>query len=101
MVSLIGDYEKIIGMPRELGQRLWNKAIDYYLEGLPSETIKERKTQIEVLSCVRNFSWLSLSDSFPEEVVQECKAQFDQRIAQRYDYIMDVCKTFANWTLDK
>lgn len=100
MVSLIGDYEKIIGMPRELGQRLWNKAIDYYLEGLPSETIKERKAQIEVLSCVRNFSWLSLSDSFPEEVVQECKAQFDQRIAQRYDYIMDVCKTFANWTLD-
>ena len=98
MVSLVGDYEKIIGMPRELGQRLWNKAIDYYFEGLPEETVKERKAQIEVASCVRNFTWLSLSDSFPESVINECKAVFDERVTKRYDYIMDVCKTFSNWT---
>ena len=99
MVSLVGDYEKIIEMPRELGQRLWNKAIDYYFEGLPDNIISERKKQIEVVSCVRNFSWLSLSDSFPESVIQECKMLFDERIAKRYDYIMEVCKTFENWTL--
>ena len=99
MVALIGDYEKIIGMPRELGQRLWNKAIDYYFEGLPDDIISERKKQIEVVSCVRNFSWLSLSDSFPESVIQECKQLFDERIAKRYDYIKNVCKTFDNWTL--
>ena len=99
MVGLVGDYEKIIGIPRELGQNLWNRAIDYYFEGLPANVVAERKAQIEVVSCVRNFSWLSLSDSFPEQVVQECKAVFDERIAKRYDYIMDVCKTFSNWTL--
>jgi uncharacterized protein (TIGR02172 family) len=99
MVSLIGDYEKIIGIPREVGQRLWNKAIECYLENLPAETIAERKAQIEVVSCVRNFSWLSLSDSFPESVIQECKAAFDERVAKRYDYIKEVCKTFNNWTL--
>lgn len=99
MVTLVGEYEKIIGMPKDLGLRLWNRAIDYYLEGLPEETIKERKAQIEVVSCVRNFSWLSLSDSFPESVIQECKALFDERITKRYDYIMDVCKTFSSWTL--
>ena len=99
MMSLIGDYEKIIGIPREVGQRLWNRAIDYYLEELPAETIAERKAQIEVVSCVRNFSWLSLSDSFPESVIQECKAAFDERVAKRYDYIKEVCKTFDNWTL--
>lgn len=98
MVSLVGDYEKIIGMPRELGQRLWNRAIDFYFEGLPTETVRERKAQIEVVSCVRNFTWLSLSDSFPESVINECKAVFDERVAKRYDYIMDVCKTFSNWT---
>ena len=99
MVSLIGDYEKIIGIPRETGQRLWNKAIDYLFEALPAETVAERKAQIEVVSLVRNFSWLSLSDSFPDDVVQECKSSFDERVAGRFDYIQDVCKTFDNWTL--
>jgi len=99
MVGLVGDYEKTIGLPREMGLRLWNKAIEYYLEGLPAETIAERKAQIEVVSCIRNFSWLSLSDSFPDDIVQECKAAFDERVAKRFDYIMDVCKTFEHWTL--
>ena len=99
MVSLIGDYEKIIGIPRETGLRFWNQAIDYYFEGLPKETVEARKAQIEVVSCIRNFSWLSLSDSFPEAVIEECKAVFDERVTKRYDYIMDVCKTFKNWTL--
>ena len=99
MVSLVGDYDNIIGMPREMGQRLWNKAIDYYFDGLPADIVAERKAQIEVVSCIRNFSWLSLSDSFPEPLIQECKSLFNGRVAKRYDYIMDVCKTFDNWTL--
>ena len=99
MVSLVGDYDNIIGMPREMGQRLWNKAIDYYFDGLPADIVAERKAQIEVVSCIRNFSWLSLSDSFPEPLIQECKSLFNERVAKRYDYIMDVCKTFDNWTL--
>lgn len=99
MVNLIGDYEKIIGIPRELGLRLWNRAMDYYFEGLPEETLKERKAQIEVVSCIRSFSWLSLSDSFPEPLIQECKDVFDERVTQRFDYIKDVCKTFSHWTL--
>lgn len=99
MVSFVGDYEHTIGMSRELGLRMWNLAIDYYFEGLPAEVAAQRKKQIEVVSCVRNFSWLSLSDSFPEAVVKECQALFNERVASRYDYIMDVCKTFGNWTL--
>jgi len=98
-VSFVGDYEHTIGMPRELGLRLWNLAIDYYFEGLPAEVAAQRKKQIEVVSCVRNFSWLSLSDSFPEAVIKECQALFNERVASRYDYIMDVCKTLDNWTL--
>lgn len=99
MVTLIGDYEKTIGIPRELGQRFWNQAIKDYFEGLPAETIEERKKQTEVVSCIRNFSWLALSDSFPETVIEECKTMFDERVAQRFDYIKEVCKTFSNWTL--
>lgn len=99
MVSFVGDYDKIIGMPRELGQRLWNKAINYYFEGLPEETIKERVKQIEVVSCVRNLSWMALTESIPEEVLNECKAIFQERIANRFDYIQEVCKTLSNWAL--
>ncbi len=100
MVSFVGDYEKIIGMPREMGQRLWNKAMDYYFAGLPSDVVAQRKEQIEVASCIRKFSWLSLSDSFPNAVIQECKSLFDEIVTKRYDYIMDVCKTFDNWNVD-
>lgn len=99
MVTLVGDYEKIIGMPKELGVELWNRAIDYYFEGLPADVVELRKRQIEVVACVRNFSWLALSDSFPEEVVNECKAVFEKRVASRRDYILDVCKTLGEWTL--
>ena len=95
MVTLVGDYDKIIGMPRELGRELWSRAIDYYLEGMPAEVVKQRKAQIEVVSCVRSFSWLALSDSFPEAVINECKAVFDERIARRKDYILDVCKLIS------
>ena len=99
MVSFVGDYENVIGLPREMGQRLWEKALDYYMEGLPADVIAERKKQIEVASCVRKFSWLSLSDSFPETVIRECQELFEEVVVRRYDYIMDVCKTFKNWKL--
>lgn len=97
MVLLIGDYDKIIGMPRELGNDLWNRAMDYYFEGLPTDVVVQRKRMIEVAALVRNFSWLALSDSFPEEVVNECKAVFEERVIARLDYIMEVCKTFKEW----
>ena len=94
MVSLIGDYEKTIGMPRELGQQLFHKAMTYYFEeGNGEWNKKEVMAQIDVISCIRNFSWLSLSDSFPEAIIEECKAVFEERVAKRYDYIMEVCKT--------
>lgn len=99
MVALVGEYEKIIGMPQTLGTELWNRAMGYYFEGLPEEVVEQRKRQIEVVGCVRNFSWLALSDSFPEDVVEECKALFETRVAARRDYILEVCKTFKDWTL--
>lgn len=99
MVLLIGDYDKTIGIPRELGNKVWDLAINYYFEGLPEDVIEQRKAQIDVVARIRNFSWLALSDSFPESVINECKVLFDQRITARRDYILDVCKTFKNWTL--
>ena len=100
MVTLVGNYEQVIGVTRELGLELWNRAIGYYFEGLPADLVAHRKEQIEVVSCVRNFSWLALSDTFPAEVINECVQLFDERIGSRRDYILDVCKTFKDWTLN-
>ena len=97
MVSLVGDYDKIIGIPRELGTELWNRAIDYYFEGLPADVVALRKEQIKALSCVRNFSWLALSDSFPETVINECRTLFDERITRHRDYLLQVCQTLKDW----
>ena len=91
MVLLIGNYDAIVGIPRELGKKFWDLAINYYFEGLPADVIEQRKAQIDV--------WLALSDSFPESVIKQCQELFDQRITARRDYILDVCKTFKDWTL--
>lgn len=99
MVTLVGDYDAIIGMPRELGLRLWDIAIDHYLSGLPADVVALRKKQIEVASCVRKFSWLSLSDSFPEEVVRECQSLFNESVTNRYEYLMEIARQFNSWTL--
>ena len=99
MVLLIGDYDKTIGIPRELGNKVWDLAINYFFEGLPADVIKQRKAQIDVVARIRNFSWLALSDSFPESVIKQCQELFDQRITAHRDYILDMCKTFKNWTL--
>ena len=99
MVLLIGDYDKTIGIPRELGNKVWDLAINYYFEGQPADVVELRKAQIDVVARIRNFSWLALSDSFPESVIKQCQELFDQRITARRDYILDVCKTFKDWTL--
>lgn len=99
MVLLIGNYDAIVGIPRELGKKFWDLAINYYFEGLPADVIEQRKAQIDVVGRIRNFSWLALSDSFPESVIKQCQELFDQRITARRDYILDVCKTFKDWTL--
>lgn len=97
MVTLVGNYDKIIGIPRELGTELWNRAIDYYFEGLPADEVALRKEQIKALSCVRSFSWLALSDSFPEAVVNECRTLFDERVTRHRDYLLDICQTLKDW----
>ena len=97
MVSLGGDYNQIVGIPRELGMELWNRTIDYYFEGLPADVVALRKEQIKAVSCVRNFSWLALSDSFPEAVINECKALFDERVTNHRDHLLEVCKTLNDW----
>ena len=97
MVSLVGDYDKIIGIPRELGTELWNRAIDYYFEGLPADVVALRKEQIKALSCVRNFSWLALSDSFPEAVINECRTLFDERVTRHREQLLQVCQTLKDW----
>ena len=97
MVSLVGDYDKIIGIPRELGTELWNRAIDYYFEGLPADVVALRKEQIKALSCIRNFSWLALSDSFPEALINECRALFDERVTRHREQLLQVCQTLKDW----
>lgn len=99
MVALIGDYEKIIGFPREIGLDLWKRTMHYYFEGLSEVDFAHRMEQIEAVSVVRNFTWLSLSDSFPEAVIKECQQAFGERVLKRKDYLLDISRTFSDWTV--
>lgn len=97
LVLFVGDYDKTIGIPRELGNELWNRAINYYFEGLPDDVVALRKEQIKAVACIRNFSWLALSDSFPEDVINECKALFDERVTRHREQLLQVCQTLKDW----
>ena len=99
MMSLVGDYEQIIGIPQEYATDVWKRMIGHYFEGATSDEVAHRIEQISVVGCVRNFSWLSLSDSFPDEVVRQCQEVFHERVSQRKDYIKAVCATMSDWVL--
>ncbi len=99
MVRLLGDYEAIIGMPREYGKQLWPKFMHYYFEGESAEMLAHREEQMEAVACVRNFSWLALSDSFPESVIWECQQAFAERVTKRKEHLLRVCSTFNDWKI--
>ena len=99
MVALIGDYEQIIGLPQQLANDVWYRMIKYYFEGEPQEVIDHRIEQVEAVACVRNFSWLALSDSFPESLIRQCQEVFETRVTKRKDHLLRVCETFDDWKL--
>ena len=99
LVSLVGDYDAIIGFPRKYGEPFWNTMMSVYFEGESAEAIAHRNEQIRVASLVRNFSWLSLSDSFPSEVIKECQEVFKERVKSHKEYIYKMCETFSDWQL--
>ena len=99
MMALVGDYEQIIGLPEEYAKDVWHRMIGHYFEGATSDELAHRIAQIEVVGCVRNFSWLSLSDSFPDEVVRQCQEVFHERVTKRKDYIKAVCATMSDWVI--
>ncbi|MBQ5455667.1 MAG: hypothetical protein IIT63_07580, partial [Prevotella sp.] len=81
------------------GEPFWNTMMSVYFEGESAEAIAHRNEQIKVASLVRNFSWLSLSDSFPSEVIKECQEVFTERVKNHKDYIYKMCETFSDWQL--
>ena len=99
MVLFVGDYDAVIGIPRELGNDLWNRTINYYFEGLPADIIEQRKEQIAAVVIIRSNSWLALSDSFPEAVIQQCQDRFNACVTARRDYLLGVCSTLKDWAL--
>ncbi len=99
MMALVGDYEQIIGLPEEYAKDVWQRMIGHYFKGATSDELAHRIAQIEVVGCVRNFSWLSLSDSFPDEVVRQCQEVFHERVTKRKDYIKAVCATMSDWVI--
>ncbi len=97
MVNLLGSYEEIIGLPGDLSSDLWHRMIGYYFKGASQPELEHRIEQIHVVGLARNFSWLSLSDSFPEAVIRECQDAFDERITRNKEHILEVCSTFKDW----
>lgn len=91
MMGLIGDYNNVVGFDEELGHRFFDLFIHEYYCGETEETIRQNIEMIKVISYVRNMSWLSLSDCFPEDVVNECRAAYKERIADKLAYIINVC----------
>lgn len=99
MMTLVGDYQHIVGMTKEQANIMWDKMIHYYFEGESEEIIQHRIQQIDVAACIRNFTWMSLSDSFPQDLLDSCRKQFYNRVESRKEHILEVCKTFNDWII--
>lgn len=100
MMTLNGDYRQIIGMSEELSHKAWTKMIDYYFEDINETEKQHRIEQIRTVSTLRGVTWLALSDSFPQEIIQMCKQNFKQRVTNQRDYIYKICDTLNDWKLE-
>lgn len=97
MVGLVGDFEGIIGMSQELSYRVWRSALSAYLGTTDEQLLNRREEQIRIVGLMRNFTWLSLSDSFPEQVVEECRAEMKKRVLDHLAYIHEMLPTLQEW----
>ena len=52
---------------------------------------------IAAVASIRNYSWLALSDSFPEAVIQQCQQLFNERVISHRDHILNVISTLKDW----
>lgn len=97
MIGLVGDYQSIIGMPEEVSHRVFNSAMQTYFGTTDSAVLAHKMDQIRVASYVRNFTWLSLSDSFPEAIIDTCRQVMKERVLSHVEDIDKVLATFDEW----
>ncbi len=99
MVKLVGDSMQIIGLTSEMASQVWHKMSEFYFEGQPADLVAHRLQQIQTVAVVRNFSWLSLSESFPESLIAQVRSLATERLRNQKEHLYDVCRTFHDWTL--
>lgn len=97
MMGLVGNYREIVGMDEEVAHRCYLSAIRAYFDTADEAMIARRLEQIRVASLIRNISWLSLSDSFPQELIDACKRLFEERIASQMEHIRTILPQFSEW----
>lgn len=97
MVGLVGNFETILGMSQELSYRVWRSALSAYLGTTDEKELNRREEQIRIAGLMRNFTWLALSDSFPEEIVEECRKTMKTRVMDHLAYIHEMLPTLQEW----
>jgi len=78
--ELVGDYELITGLTEEQAHRFYDCFINEYFADESAEDRARLIKEVKRLSVVRNFSWMVLPASLPEEVVMQCKRVFDKKV---------------------
>lgn len=91
------DYMDIIGLEKDVCRRFYDSAIRAYFAGEDEAALERRKEQIRVAALVRNFSWLSLSDSFPKETIEAARKVFIQRVTNRIEEIRQILPSLASF----
>lgn len=84
-------FEQLVGFPKEQGLILWDIALREYFKDKTDEEYELIRKKIKVASHVRKFNWLSLSDSFPQEWIDECKGLIKERVTDHWDEIKKMC----------
>jgi hypothetical protein len=96
LVGLVGDYQAIVGFSEQTSHRFFDLFIHEYYAGETEEDIRKHLEMIKVISFMRNLTWLSLSDSFPDEVVDACRKVYKERIADNINYVREVCDRISD-----
>lgn len=87
MTSGLIDIDHFMGFPAEYAKPLWDKVLhDYYRTLSPDEYIKTIRT-LDIISLIRCFTWLAVSDGLPQEVITRFQHHFQRCVEGRWEDI--------------
>lgn len=88
MTSGLVDVQRFMGFPEQLAKPFWTSTLFHYCKASTEQEITQIKLSLDVISLIRCFTWLAVSDGLPKEVITRFRGHFERCVNSRWEEIL-------------